>query len=1392
MTRKLIIYSFSIFIILYLQVASGQSSQIASEEQISIPDIQNFSPKDYGGYHSQNWAVTQDHRGVMYFGNGSGVLEYDGVFWRIIYTEKQMIVRSLATADNGRIYVGGKGEFGYLAADETGQFNYVSLLSGFPEEVLDFRDVWDIIPAREGIYFITNNYLFRWQPDKNQQLEHPESGTLKYWKANNRFHKIFLIRNTLYTRERFSGLFKLTADSLQLLPGSEIFSRSAIFAMTAFPSANEDNGINNGQQLLVFTRSRGAFLFDGEKFTPYLQNSNIPEMSSTYRLLNGIELTDNNIALGTSNTGLIIADKAGRIIKVINKDAGLRDQAVRKIYQDKQGGIWLALNNGIARIEYPATFSFYQNQPFTLNNVNNFVRHNERLYLSTSYNIYELSFSDNAPDAPVLQPLFDESIRCWALSSNGRSLLVATERGIYESRNGQLTLLSRSHTRSIKQSRFNENLIFAGLLEGLQIIKASPVGTFEVFTIDSLESYEVRSIAEESETVLWLGLYQKGFIRIEIPALKDLASKEGRYSTSSDNSLSAKIERFDRRHRMPSNSGRAFFVDDRIVLATNRALKKYDPLKKRFFADSSWGPVFADSMRFVTHIAERKPNIWVKTSSEEGRETFALTLNNDGSYEVDATTFNRIADWGSIYAIYPDPASDAVWFGGPEGVVRYQPNLPKDYSIDFPAIVRRVTMLKNDTLIYGGTAADSSGIAIAGLSPSSPIINYADNSLRLEYGSPSYDAIKQNRYRYMLDGFDEEWSLWTTETKKEYTNLPEGNYTFQVQAKNVYEKLSTVGQFHFTVLPPWYRSWWAFLIYGVFAVGIIYGYNRWRTAKLKSQNLVLESLVMDRTEELAEKNLELQEMNEMKSRFFANISHEFRTPLTLILGQINHVLPNLKKPDNIDALQMASRNASLLQKMINQLLDLSKLDANKMVLQASEQNIVPLLKQLTSAFDSFAHQREIALMFKSEAENIPVYFEQNKLEKVIYNLLSNALKFTEAGGKVLVEVKENQAAESSSSSDAGEVLIIVKDSGVGIPVDRLANIFDRFYQVDDSSTREFEGTGIGLALTKELVQIHGGGIDVQSEVDFGTTFTVHLPLGKAHLQPAQIVTAAAPVETDAPAEVATLPTPAPAAESETAAGASSQNDLVLIVEDNADMRAYIGNTLMPHYNIITAVNGEEGFEKAKTEVPDLIITDVMMPKVDGYELTEKLREEQMTSHIPIIMLTAKAAEQDKFQGLETGADAFLVKPFSTEELNIRVRKLIELRQLLRNEQGKKAAFEPLTVKMASLDQAFLEKLRSILKENITNEDFTSDHLAAEAGVSIRQLQRKLKSLTGFSPHQYIRSLRLQWAKQMLAQGAGNVTDAAFSIGYQTVSAFSKAFRAEFGVSPSDFLASLDK
>ena len=557
--------------------------------------------------------------------------------------------------------------------------------------------------------------------------------------------------------------------------------------------------------------------------------------------------------------------------------------------------------------------------------------------------------------------------------------------------------------------------------------------------------------------------------------------------------------------------------------------------------------------------------------------------------------------------------------------------------------------------------------------------------------------------------------------------------------------------------------------------------------------------VLSKNNQLAEQATQLQELNSLKSRFFANISHEFRTPLTLILGQIDNVLPDLNKEKHINRLKSAARNGRQLLQLINQLLDLSKFDARQMTLKAAPANLVPLLRYLSGSFDSLAQQRKIKLQFECSEDDIQVYVDQEKIEKVMHNLLSNALKFTPEGGIVEIAVavaNGSQNGETAHTMDSGEVKIIVRDSGIGIPKDRLPHIFDRFYQVDSSTTREHEGTGIGLALTRELVQLHGGSISAESHEGFGTTFTVLLPMGKAHLKPDQISDSAV---SDLGFEMSNVSVSdladqniSPQEQAETQDQESKVKEIILIVEDNPDMRAYIRETLLTsteaaNYQVMEAPDGEEGFEKAQAAVPDLIITDVMMPGIDGYELTRRLRQDQATSHIPIIMLTAKAAESDKFAGLETGVDVFLIKPFSSKELQIRVRKLIENRKLLLAKVRERPMITASEVMATSANQQFLDRLLQIVEENLSDENFQVESLCREIGLSPAGLYRKLNALLDCTPALYIRRIRLERARQLLEQKAGNVTEIAFQVGYSNTSNFARAFREAFQISPSEFL-----
>ena len=536
-----------------------------------------------------------------------------------------------------------------------------------------------------------------------------------------------------------------------------------------------------------------------------------------------------------------------------------------------------------------------------------------------------------------------------------------------------------------------------------------------------------------------------------------------------------------------------------------------------------------------------------------------------------------------------------------------------------------------------------------------------------------------------------------------------------------------------------------------------------------------------RSREVAEAKKELEEREQIKSRFFANISHEFRTPLTLLLGPINELMENTRDPKDKELLEMARRNAHRQLQLVNQLLDLSKLDAGKMDLRASREDFIPFLKGVAHAYESLARERKVGLTINCPDGELPLYFNRDKMEKICYNLFSNAFKFTPPGGKISVGLqKVNDKA-----------VLTVADTGIGISEERLPNIFDRFFQAGSGKNEVQEGSGIGLTLVHELVQLHGGTIAVKSSPGKGTTFTLEFPLGKNHLQPDDIVDLEHQISGDGTSENWSPPAYLVAAEgtTDTAARSPKNAPRVLVVEDNADVRAFIRLRLQQSFHITEATDGQEGFKKAIERMPDLIISDVMMPKKNGYELCEALKTDLRTSHIPIILLTAKAAQEEKLEGLQTGADDYLTKPFDSKELEIRAHNLIRLRQQLRERFAESISLKPSEVATNSVDQTFLEDALRIVEANIGNEQFSIEMLAREIGMSRPNLNRKFRALINQSSNQFIQSVRLQRAADLLRQGAGSVSEIAFRTGFSSTAYFVKCFKDHFGETPGSVLKS---
>ena len=418
-----------------------------------------------------------------------------------------------------------------------------------------------------------------------------------------------------------------------------------------------------------------------------------------------------------------------------------------------------------------------------------------------------------------------------------------------------------------------------------------------------------------------------------------------------------------------------------------------------------------------------------------------------------------------------------------------------------------------------------------------------------------------------------------------------------------------------------------------------------------------------------------------------------------------------------------------------------------------------------------------------------VWFDPDKLEKIVINLLGNAFKFTPAGGKIEVELAVSRAAAGDDQPESpGDIRIAISDSGAGIAPEHLPHIFNRFYRASKSVSGEQGGTGIGLALVKEFVELHRGDIAVASVIGKGSTFTVTLPLGRDHLADDEIVEPTAEVITPDHLQADTKPVSIDDGSSslQQHGPVDATAPCILVVEDNADMRRYIKNCLAQYFNIVEAVDGQSGFRTACAQAPDLLVSDVMMPKMDGFELCEKLKTDARTSHIPVVMLTARAEMEDRLEGLETGADDYLTKPFNAQELLVRAKNLIEQRRRLQARFRNALIINPSEVTATSMDAAFLQKVMQVVENNLGDSQFETDHLARQAGYSRRQLNRKLRALTGYSVREFIRIIRLKRASQLLQQHAGTVTEIAFEVGFNSLAHFAKIYRRQFGIEPSKY------
>lgn len=1076
---------------------------------------------------------------------------------------------------------------------------------------------------------------------------------------------------------------------------------------------------------------------------------------------------DQNLWIGTNGFGLFRYNN-GKWSNITEKE-GLSNNYVHSIYEDKEGNIWVGTEEGLNKFSDGFITVFSALDGLTNNSVRALCEDSSgAVWIGTMSGICKLV------DNKIILPINHEIIKnrfIWTLicDSSGNVWAADVSDNVYKFLGKQIKIFKISNqfiaNEIIRLKKIEVNAFHKS--KNNQIMLGTQYGLFEIINDhfiehsmlkDSIPVGSLISIFEEAYNEFYIATSSGGFIRFY----------NNRYFYTPVYYDSVKVI-FSSYHR--DNNG---FI---WIGSFESGLYCYDGKNWKHFTQQDG--LFSNSIFAI--LEDNENNLWMssnygisKVNKKELKDFAEGKISKITAVQYGEADGMKTAECNGGAGPNGLKTRDGrLLFSTNKGVAVINPG--KNYLNKQPpnVLIEKVIgdqrEIKNDKMI---------------------VIEPGTKNIEILYTALSFVSPEKVNFKYRLVGLDDEWIPVGTRRIAYFNNLSPGNYIFQVVACNNSGIWNETGaKLHLYIKPFFYQTYWFYglLIFLILMIGFIAFTLRIRS--IKNRQLQLKSIIEDRTKEITLKNeqlehqsLQLKELDQFKTRFFTNISHEFRTPLTLILGPVDDLIEREGQDHNRSYLLLIKKNARRLLKLINQLLDIAKLDSNKVDLRVACQDIVSFTRIILSSFESLLKQKNIVLEFVTSIPVIPIYLDADVYEKIIINLISNAYKFTPKNGTIIVSIQD------SSFKTPDYIEIHVKDSGIGIAKEELSKIFDRFYQVENSSRSGVIGTGIGLALTKELIHLHHGTIEAASQPGQGTEFIILLPKNEDYYK-SDIITSESAVP-----KISTTAEEEPLLE-ETAYEniiqdySEFQKDnllTVLIVEDNVDVRKYLRECLQDEYRIIESENGLVGFQQAVTEVPDLIVSDVMMPVIDGFELAKKIKEDIHTSHIPIVLLTAKGDEESRLEGLELGVDDYLTKPFNRKELIIRINNLIAIRRKLQEKYQHYLQIEPSAIQVKSVDERFIKHAFEIVEANLEDPTFDIEKFSKSLAVSRAQLYRKLKSIINKSPNDLIRLFRLKRAAQLLKSKSGNVTEIAYQVGFNNLSYFAKCFKEEYGVLPSDY------
>jgi signal transduction histidine kinase/ligand-binding sensor domain-containing protein/DNA-binding response OmpR family regulator len=1333
---------------------------------------------------NQVQCILKDSRGFMWFGTSMGLNRYDGYSFKVL---KRRSTDSISLADDRVVsiiedhagYLWIVNPIGYSIYDPRYEVfvkdnelfhKNIPLPNRFDQIIKDNTGDFWFINNNEGLFWYslkTDSIIkFTANPSDTNKISAQNVNSI----AKDSEGRIWLINNY--------GIIEL----LNLVSGKVIYRNQTLNKIYNNLWMNLRLFIDSDGDIWIYSISDAEGVYLLENKTKKIQH--FYQGSVTYKLNNNIvkDIVQDKYGLiwvGTDHGGINIINKKDFSTRYIQNNPddkrSLSLNSVTALYRDNNDIIWVGtFKKGVCYYhENLYKFSLYRHQPgnpssLVFDDLNCFAEDEKGIiwigtngegltyFNPTTEQFHQIVHDPSNPNSlsnnVIVSMLYDSQKKLWLGTFYGGL-------DLYDGKTFRHFRHNPSNSNSIADDRIweifedSEHNIWVGTLgAGLDLFDKQK-NTFRHYRsedLNSIHSNYIFSIKEDNAGNLWIGT-ANGI---------DVYIKKTRIFTHYQNDPINKTS-------LSSNIVLAVIKDNRgmIWAGSREGLNLFDPKTKSFRIFNTEDGLLDNSI--VSMVEDRLGNIWIGTSmglsclkiKETSNSNFQFNfINYTESDGLQGKAFNQNAAFLT--------SRGELLFAGPNGFNRFYPEkltfnkyIPKVYITGFQIMNNPVELNKktNGRIIIQQNISDCNSIKL----------KHFEDVITIEFAALNYIHPQENKYKYKLEGFNREWMITDGKDRKAtYTNLDPGDYVFKVIASNNDGVWNESGaSLKIEVLPPFWKSRFAFVVYLLFLIGSL----------LLARKIILmrERMKFSYKQEKLESQRR-HEIDLMKIRFFTNVSHEFRTPLTLIISPLEKIIKESKDIQQKPHLELIYRNARRLLNLVNQLLDFRRMEVQKIGLKPSYGDIVVFAEEIYTSFSDLADKKMMSYTFHSSKKEFFTYFDHDKLEKIIFNLLSNAFKFTGEHGTITVNLDFQMAA---AEDDNPEIIVIkFADTGIGMTKDSTEKIFERFFQNDLPGSLVNHGSGIGLSLTKEFVMIHNGTIEVESEPGKGSCFTVKIPV---------IAHSSETIEsTDAPfiAEHQNIIL----TENNSEAESIKSKPLLLLVEDNDDFRFYLKDNLKVKYSIIEASNGAEGIKSAQANLPDLIVSDIMMPEVDGLELCSNLKTDVKTSHIPIILLTARVAEQQKLAGFDTGADDFISKPFSFEILESRIQNLILQRQRIKKSFQKHFKIEPGEIGITSLDEKLINKALALVENNMGSPEFSVEKLSKELGMSRVHLYKKLLALTGKTPIEFIRTMRLKRAAQLLGKSQLNVSEIAYEVGFNDPRYFSKYFKTEFGVLPSQY------